>query len=210
MKKLLAMILCVLLLMPTTFAFADGTMKDGIYAASANGMDGLVQIEVTIKDDKITDIVNTVFLPSLGELVRMRGIVLPLLDHRSPVSLFLCHRRFFRLRYLLLFIPGFAALALFLAVFSGIVAFNHDARDTPMLINDFSASDKILPVELPPNSDQTIADRSRKICVEITAFEIAPADDFPCYDFTFLDEIFPSVALHQTNVLCCLVKNDRA
>lgn len=57
MKKLLAMILCVLLLMPTTFAFADGTMKDGTYAASANGMDGLVQIEVTIKDDKITDIV---------------------------------------------------------------------------------------------------------------------------------------------------------
>ena len=57
MKKILAMILCVLLLMPTTLAFADGTMKDGTYAASANGMDGLVQIEVTIKDDKITDIV---------------------------------------------------------------------------------------------------------------------------------------------------------
>ena len=57
MKKLLAMILCILLLMPTTFAFADGSMKDGTYAASANGMDGLVQIEVTIKDDKITDIV---------------------------------------------------------------------------------------------------------------------------------------------------------
>ena len=42
MKKLLAMILCVLLLMPATFAFADGSMKDGTYAASANGMDGLV------------------------------------------------------------------------------------------------------------------------------------------------------------------------
>jgi hypothetical protein len=79
-----------------------------------------------------------------------------------------------------------------------------------MLINDFSEADKILPVEIPPNSDQTIADRSRKICVEIAALEVAPADDFPCYDFTFLDEIIPSVALHPTNILCCFVKNDRA
>jgi hypothetical protein len=79
-----------------------------------------------------------------------------------------------------------------------------------MLINDFTEADKILPVEILPNSDQAIADSSRKICVEIAALEVAPADDFPCYDFTFLDEIIPSIALHPTNVLCCFVKNDRA
>lgn len=57
MKKLLAIVLCILMLLPAGTAFAEGGMKDGTYAASATGMDGQIQIEVTIKDDKITDIV---------------------------------------------------------------------------------------------------------------------------------------------------------
>ncbi|MBQ3703801.1 MAG: FAD-dependent oxidoreductase [Oscillospiraceae bacterium] len=57
MKKVFAILLCVLMLIPAATAFADGAMQDGTYAAEASGMDGLVKIEVTVKDNKITDIV---------------------------------------------------------------------------------------------------------------------------------------------------------
>ena len=57
MKKFLAILLCLLLALPATGAWAeDNTMADGTYAASAQGMDGPVDIEVTVKDNEITEI----------------------------------------------------------------------------------------------------------------------------------------------------------
>ncbi|MBR2699199.1 MAG: FAD-dependent oxidoreductase [Clostridia bacterium] len=57
MKKLLVLFLCLILALPFCSATAEGTLTDGTYAASANGMDGAVSIEVTITGNVITDIV---------------------------------------------------------------------------------------------------------------------------------------------------------
>ena len=57
MKKFLAILLCLLLALPATGAWAENNMMaDGTYAASAQGMDGPVDIEVTVKDNEITEI----------------------------------------------------------------------------------------------------------------------------------------------------------
>lgn len=56
MKKTLLMLLCLALALPLCGATAEGALTDGTYAASANGMDGAVSIEVTIADNAITDI----------------------------------------------------------------------------------------------------------------------------------------------------------
>ena len=54
MKRLLLMLLCLALAMPV--ALAESALTDGTYAASANGMDGAVSIEVTVKDGAISAI----------------------------------------------------------------------------------------------------------------------------------------------------------
>lgn len=56
MKKILALILCLLMLMPAAGAFAEGGMADGSYTGTANGLDGPVVVEITVKDNAITDI----------------------------------------------------------------------------------------------------------------------------------------------------------
>ena len=55
MKRFLLVVLCVLLALPVCGA-AEGVMADGTYAASVDGMDGPVAIEVTIADNAITAI----------------------------------------------------------------------------------------------------------------------------------------------------------
>ena len=57
MKKFLAILLCLLLALPATGAWAENNMMaDGTYTASAQGMDGPVDIELTVKDNEITEI----------------------------------------------------------------------------------------------------------------------------------------------------------
>ena len=56
MKKALAILLCLLLLLPTAFAWADGGMSDGTYTATANGVDGPITVEVTVENNAITAI----------------------------------------------------------------------------------------------------------------------------------------------------------
>lgn len=56
MRKVLVLLLCVAMLLTTVGAVAEGGMQDGVYAASAQGMDGTVSIEMTIEGNAITAI----------------------------------------------------------------------------------------------------------------------------------------------------------
>ena len=59
MKKLLAILLCLIMIMPTAAAWAGGTMTDGTYTATFSGMDGPITLDVTVENDAITAITVT-------------------------------------------------------------------------------------------------------------------------------------------------------
>ena len=56
MKKLLLMLLCLALALPVFGAMGEGTLTDGTYESSAQGMDGTVSISVTVEGGAIATI----------------------------------------------------------------------------------------------------------------------------------------------------------
>ena len=56
MKKVLLMLLCLTLALPVFGAMGEGTLTDGTYESSAQGMDGTVSISVTVEGGAIATI----------------------------------------------------------------------------------------------------------------------------------------------------------